>query len=330
MDKRHSGYERLQPIYRRIKLLGESVRASGVESSLNVSLRTVNAFLWGFRELVTSVSPMSQKQKEERLRELLIVCKGSRNKESLQRAVMEIPMLAVPGDEASVDALSGLLDHEDRHVWVNALHSIGLIGGNKAKAVLEKQRESKNPERRQSAIETLSLCEVAEIARALNTLARELDDETRRLRRLVRTQVFISYSHEDKKWLEGLKRMLAPSIRDEGLDMWDDTRIKSGGKWKEEIRDALQRAKVAVLLVSDYFLESDFIAKKELPPILEAAENKELRILWVYVSYCMYDVTAIKNYQATQRPLTPLDKLRVPQRKEVLKEIGKQIIEAAR
>ena len=39
-----------------------------------------------------------------------------------------------------------------------------------------------------------------------------------------RTQVFISYSHKDKEWLERLQTMLVPLTRD-GIKVWADTNI---------------------------------------------------------------------------------------------------------
>ena len=120
---------------------------------------------------------------------------------------------------------------------------------------------------------------------------------------LVRRELFISYSHHDVRWLEHLSVHLKPLERLYGLQRWDDRRIEAGDQWLPEIEEALARARVALLLVSPHFLASEFIERKELPPLFEAARNGGLTILWVPLRPCNWRLhPQIEPYQAVFPP----------------------------
>jgi hypothetical protein len=114
----------------------------------------------------------------------------------------------------------------------------------------------------------------------------------------------VSYSHEDEKWLQMLQVHIAPLERSGIVVRWDDTRIAPGEKWREEIANAIRSAKVAVLLISAHFMASKFIAEKELPPLLEAAEHEGTVILPVFISPCV--LGSLAEFQAVNSPSKPL------------------------
>jgi TIR domain-containing protein len=142
--------------------------------------------------------------------------------------------------------------------------------------------------------------------------------------------VFISYSHDDKEWLDRLQKTLKPLLRNKTITSWDDTKIRVGAKWKDDIEKALTEAKAAVLLVSQNFLASDFIASEEVPELLKSASTKGLKIIWVPISDCLWQETEIANYQAAYSPESPLDSLETWQVNRALVEICRKIKEALR
>lgn len=132
-----------------------------------------------------------------------------------------------------------------------------------------------------------------------------------------RTKVFISYSRKDQKWLERLQVHLKPLERAGVIDRWDDTKIKAGANWKEEISDALNFARVAILLITADFLASDFIVDEELPPLLEAAKRGGTIILPVIVGHSQFSRTSLSQFQAANSPETPLARLPEAEQDEV-------------
>jgi Domain of unknown function (DUF4268)/TIR domain len=130
--------------------------------------------------------------------------------------------------------------------------------------------------------------------------------------------VFVSYSHADARWLDRLRVHLKPLVRDGAIALWEDTQIMPGTPWREEIRRALDRARVAVLFITADFLASDFISSNELPPLLKAAEEKGTLILPVILKPSRFEKTeGLANFQAVNSPSKPLSSL-PPDRREEL------------
>src|SRR5262245_29272223 len=125
----------------------------------------------------------------------------------------------------------------------------------------------------------------------------EFDKQERREVAAKRT-IFISYSHNDKVWLERLRTALAPLTRSHRLDAWDDQRIAPGADWRKELNGVLDSCNAAVLLVTQAFFDSDFILRKELPVILKRRARNGLPVVWIPVSDTSYKRTPLKNIQA--------------------------------
>jgi hypothetical protein len=120
----------------------------------------------------------------------------------------------------------------------------------------------------------------------------------------LRGNVFVSYSHGDSGWLEKLRAYVAPLERRKVFTLWADTQIQPGKRWQAEIREAIEAAKAAILLVSKKFMESDYIAGIELPRILSAERKRGITILPVMISPC--DIGRLSEFQFVNSPSDPL------------------------
>jgi hypothetical protein len=143
-----------------------------------------------------------------------------------------------------------------------------------------------------------------------------------------RQTIFISYSRQDVEWLRLLRKFLGVLEREGIIKFWDDSSIKPGEPWEESIRQALDAACAAVLLVSQDFLTSKFITTYELPRLLSDAEREGKKIFWIPVSPSTVfesnkEITVFQSL--TDDPSTSLEELPEPQRKRLLVQASQKL-----
>lgn len=124
-----------------------------------------------------------------------------------------------------------------------------------------------------------------------------------------KARVFIGYSPEDKSYLEELHSHLAYHVRAGEIDFWDDTKIRPGEDWREEVSQGLQTAEAAILLVSADFLASDFLATQVVSPLLAAAKRGQVKILSVILRACAFTETELARFYAVNDPQNPLSEM---------------------
>lgn len=128
-------------------------------------------------------------------------------------------------------------------------------------------------------------------------------EESKQDMKMKKHSIFISYSHKDTEWLEEVKTHIKPLERYYGIEEWDDKKLRTSDRWKVEISKVLNEATIAILLVSPYFVASDFIVNNELQPLLENANKKGVKIMPVMVSPCeTLEESGLLYYQASNGP----------------------------
>lgn len=101
--------------------------------------------------------------------------------------------------------------------------------------------------------------------------------------------VFISYSHKDEVWKDKLlPQLLTLATAGVNMQVWQDRKIDGGDKWYPEILEAMDKAEVAVLLISSDFLASDFCVKEEVPALLKRQEEQGMLLIPVLLRACTW------------------------------------------
>ena len=104
-------------------------------------------------------------------------------------------------------------------------------------------------------------------------------------------RVFVSYAREDRRWLDpdyrfSLIPFLVESLRRHRVVFWFDKELRPGDEFRRYIESEIDQSQIALLIVSQSFLNSEFIENREMPRIAERAQQGKMIIVPVLVEPC--------------------------------------------
>jgi hypothetical protein len=185
-----------------------------------------------------------------------------------------------------------------------------------------------------SAMHRVIFYEYTELAELTYRLSKELDEmlnhpdkyASKIQKEKRKNKVFVSYSHKDSAYLERLMVHLRPLEKDGVFDLWVDTRLKVGDKWKKEITTSLNKSNIAILLISADFLASEFITNNELPQLLQKAELEGTKILPMILKPCRFTRDKnLKHFHSINDPEKPMVLLSEGEREYFYDKISEEI-----
>jgi hypothetical protein len=98
--------------------------------------------------------------------------------------------------------------------------------------------------------------------------------------------LFFSYSHRDEDLRNELEIHLAALKRQGVIVSWHDRRIIAGQEVDREISEQLEKADIILLLVSPYFLASDYCYDIEMQRAMEKHNTGTARVIPVILHPC--------------------------------------------
>jgi internalin A len=120
-------------------------------------------------------------------------------------------------------------------------------------------------------------------------------------------RIFVSYSHNDERFLNELKTHLSPLRRLRLIETWDDREIEAGDDWRERINDNLESADIIILLISAYFIDSDYCYEKEMARALARHKKKEAVVVPVIVRDANWKaIPRLKGLEALPKNAKPV------------------------
>jgi hypothetical protein len=121
-------------------------------------------------------------------------------------------------------------------------------------------------------------------------------------------ELFFSYSHQDEALRDELEVHLAMLKRQNVISTWHDRRIVAGEDFGSKIDDQLERADIVLLLVSPYFLASDYCYDIEMKRALDRHGAGDARVIPVILHPCDWHDAPFGSLRATPLDGKPVSK----------------------
>lgn len=148
---------------------------------------------------------------------------------------------------------------------------------------------------------------------------------------MARTQLFISYAHEDNRLRLRVVSHLGVLARARLIDIWDDRKLEAGDDWLAQIDDAMSHARIALLLISAPFLTSHFIQKKEIPRLFKRHEADGMTIYPLLIRSCSWEqVRWLRRMQIRPDNARPVSDFKGNKIDAVLTEVAREIAKMAK
>jgi hypothetical protein len=142
-------------------------------------------------------------------------------------------------------------------------------------------------------------------------------------------RVFISYSHRGNgpEWKAKLLRALHVFEQQHLLDVWQDGKIRVSSYWDDNIRQAMGKAALAVVLLTREALKSEYIISTEFPFLSERQKHENLPVFPVICEECNWGDH--EWLRATQAPneSNPLSQLSETAQKRIFRKLATDIAE---
>jgi len=138
--------------------------------------------------------------------------------------------------------------------------------------------------------------------------------------------LFFSYSHKDEALRNELETHLALLKRQGVISSWHDRRITAGSDIDKNISTELESSQIILLLVSAYFLDSDYCYEKEMKRAIEKHNEGNAVVIPVILHPCDWKTALFGKLRATPTDGKPVSMYANPH--EAFSIIVKDIREA--